>query len=74
MFKFAFLLQYLLNNCMDSDQTYKETLFGGYLKYDFDEFSLILKVTSTLKMLKLLFPVQYLLNNWMDCDQTYKHC
>ena len=32
MFILAYLMQYLLNKCMDSDQTYTETLLGGDLE------------------------------------------
>ena len=32
MFELAVLTRYLLNKCMDSDQTYTETLFGGDLQ------------------------------------------
>ena len=72
MFNLAFLTRYLLNKCMDSDQTYTETLLGGDLELiRFWHLDLIFKVTSLLIMLKLAFLMQYVLNGWMDYDETY---
>ena len=69
--KITLKLIYLLNPCLDSNQTSKPFLYDNLKSWlCFGDLGPIFKVNSQLTKVDFLAKMRYFLNKWMDSHQT----